>query len=111
MLTLCGETDYICIYMMVVYLCGKTDTKLCVVKQSIYVYIYVCMMVGYLQNKQYVCVYIWVYKMMIDKSPPRLLVSPVWQNWAICAVKQMLTLCGETEHICIHMHDGSLSVQ
>ena len=40
MLTLCGETNYICIYMMVVYLCGKTDTKLCVVKQSIYVYIY-----------------------------------------------------------------------
>ena len=53
MLTLCGETDYICINMMVVYLCGKTDTKLCVVKQSIYVYI--CMYDGGLSVKQTVC--------------------------------------------------------
>ena len=41
--------------MMVGYLCGKTDAKLCVVKQSIYVYIY--MYDGGLSVKQtvYVC--------------------------------------------------------
>ena len=57
MSTLCGETDYICIYMMVVYLCGKTDTKLGVVKQSIYIYIFIYMYDGGLSVKQtvYVC--------------------------------------------------------
>ena len=39
---------YIYVCIMVGYLSGKTDTSLCVVKHSICVYICMYMMVGYL---------------------------------------------------------------
>ena len=73
---------YIYICMIVGCLCGKTDTQLCVVKQSICIYMYIYMYDSGISVKQIVymcvCVYIWVYRMVIDTSPSRLLVSRVW---------------------------------
>ena len=69
---------YMYIYMIVGYLCGKADAQLCVVKQYIYMYMYDSGISVKQAVYMCVCVCIWVYRMVIDKSPSRLLASPVW---------------------------------
>ena len=49
-------------------------------------------------------IYIYIYMMVIDKAQSRLLVFPSVVKLGHLCGKQMLTLCGETEYICIYIY-------